>query len=193
MPIDYSKFDKVDEFDEERRELYKEELRKYKAADRERRFLESVQGSKKPLPGGRYMAVKVTCGKINLKLSFKPEHLTKPFVMMLVQPFLKAYNQKRSGVKALTTDDLVGMLISDETGTREHKTKDSLDFWFNSKIGDVLTDYKGSMHDSVRWNDYHNSYAPTQGLVWDTEHSVTLIARDGETEKSGADSTAVSI
>ena len=58
MPIDYSKFDKVDEFDEERRELYKEELRKYKAADRERRFLESVQGSKKPLPGGRYMAVR---------------------------------------------------------------------------------------------------------------------------------------
>ena len=192
MPLDYSKFDKVDEFEDERKELYKEELRKYKAADRERRFLESVQGSKKPLPGGRYIAVKVTCGEVTLKLSFKPEHLTKPFVTMLVKPFLKAYNKKRPNDPDLAEEDVTGLVISDETGTRDYRTKEAVDLRLNAKIGDILTDYKGSMHDSVRWSDYHDSYAPPQGMVWDTEHNVTLIV-DGSASADDLDAGGLSL
>ena len=192
MPVDYSKFDKVDEFEDERKELVKEEIRKYKAADRERRFLESVQGSKKPMPGGRFVAVKVTCGETTLKLSFKPEHLTKPFITMLVKPFLKAYNKKRAGEIDLVEEDVTGMEISDESGKRAF-TGEALGTRFAAKLGDILVDYKGSMHESVRWNDYHDSYAPTQGMVWDTEHCVTLTVGGGAEADDDLDAGGLSL
>ena len=57
---------------------------------------------------------------------------------------------------------------------------DALDTRFAAKTSEVLLDYKGSMHESVRWSDYHDSYKPAQGMVWDTDHTCTLTLRSAD-------------
>jgi len=50
--LDYSKFDAIDEFEDERKQLIKDEIKKYKTLDRERKHIEQIQGSKQPCREG---------------------------------------------------------------------------------------------------------------------------------------------
>jgi len=133
------------------------------------------------MPGGRYVACTVDCEGVVLKLSFQPKHLEKPLIDALIKPFIKAFNKKRAKNEQpeVAVDDVVSIKVKDETGSREF-AGEKMETRFNAKTGDVLADYKGSMHDSVRWSDYHDSWAPAQGMVWDTDHFCSLVLRSAD-------------
>merc|ERR1740130_45386 len=114
--VDYSRFDKVDEFEEERRAFIKEDTYKYRAQEQERKALNEAQGSKKPMVGGGRTAVcTVDCNGITLKLTLKAKLLERPLRISLVEPFLGAFNKKRQksepGARAVSASDLASIHI----------------------------------------------------------------------------------
>ena len=93
----YSRFDQVDEFEDERKASAKEYRKNFRQAEREQKHREEVQGSKKQNAegGGRTAICTVKCEGVVLKLTLTPKFLQRTFMAALVEPYFKAFNKKR--------------------------------------------------------------------------------------------------
>ena len=169
--VDYSKFDLVDEFEEERKQLWKEEDAKIRAQERERKEREALQGSKKAVAeeGGRTAVCTVKCDSVTLKLTLKQKFLERPLSASLVEPFLKAFNKKRPDAPAVTPADLAGIVID---GSAVGDVAVAL----STLAKQILLDRSRGANDSNAFvATWHESWKPAAGICWQTEHEVTLL------------------
>ena len=91
-------FANLDEFEDERKEIQRENNAHIRRMEHERLMRDNAQGSKKATAtagGGRTAIATVTCDAITLKLTLKSKLLERPFETALIKPFLGAFNKKR--------------------------------------------------------------------------------------------------
>jgi hypothetical protein len=170
---DYSKFDKVDEFEDERKEYVKEQWSKYKEAERERKIRENTAGSKpvRQVRGGRTAVCSVACAGVTFKLTLSPKLLDRPFADSLVAPFLAAFNKKRNA--ELEVDDIEMITLE---GKDIPHWKEALHF----VAKDVVPDYTNQVHDpNVTWSNWHPSFEPPESPKWRTQHAIEIKVREG--------------
>ena len=85
-------FANLDEFEDERKEIERENAAHIRRMEHERTMRDNAQGSKKATTetSGRTAIATVTCDGITLKLTLKAKLLERPFETALVKPFLGA-------------------------------------------------------------------------------------------------------
>lgn len=171
--VDYSRWDRVDEFAEERREAIKAEEAKIRRQERERKEREAAQGSKKAVGdyGGRTAVCTVRCDNVTLKLTLKDKFLDRPFGTAVVEPFLKAFNKKREKVEAppVALSQLAGLVVD---GSAHADLARALGTTTKHVILDTT---KGANDESAFVSTFHESWKPATGVCWDTTHEVTLL------------------
>ena len=110
-------FANLDEFEDERKEIERENAAHIRRMEHERTMRDNAQGSKKATTetSGRTAIATVTCDGITLKLTLKAKLLERPFETALVKPFLGAFNKKRQKDKPdaadVTEKDLDSLVV----------------------------------------------------------------------------------
>lgn len=170
MVLDYSKFDRVDEFAEERKDMVVDEVLKVRRFERERKLREEAQGSKKANApeGGRRATCTVSCDGVTLKLTLSAKLLERSLAGSLVDPFLKAFSKKRADQPAVTSADVVGATVDGREITDLSKA-------LQQRASDVLLDSTLRESDPTTMvSRFHEPWQPAAGAMWDTTHTVTL-------------------
>lgn len=171
-PINYDKFANVDEYEEERKQYFKQQAADVRELERDRKLRENAQGSKitNASPNcGRTAICTVKCDGVTLKLTLKQKLLDRPFITALIAPFLGAFNKKRPDAEPLTMESLAGIVVD---GVPMTDVSASIE----KRARDVMIDQTGGIHgDNVFISTWHDPFKPAEGAMWRTEHEVTLL------------------
>ena len=169
--VNYSKFDRVDEFEDERKQYFKEEDAKIRAQERERKEREAAQGSKRAVVehSGRTAICMVECDGVKLKLTLRQKFLERPLGTAVIEPFLKAFNKKRPDAPPVESTDLAGLVVDGDPSSDVALT-------LGVMAKQALLDRTRGQNDNGAFVEtYHESWKPTAGICWLTEHEIKLL------------------